>query len=169
MGGDKKQTTKSNFRQACRNIVQGLAERYEWALLQQNDLVDLVLGSIPSNALPTQIEKLAKHHYTIALYQACRQSKNPERRERAYYELHRYLYRAAFNRRPELAEDAAQQALILVFEQIDRCREPGAFLAFALYKLLHAFQQIQPKGDNESSWEETSQVDIKSVSAKLSS
>jgi RNA polymerase sigma factor (sigma-70 family) len=30
---------------------------------------------------------------------------------------------------------------VLVCEQIERCRHPGAFLAFALYKLQHALQQ----------------------------
>ena len=29
------------------------------------------------------------------------------------------------------------------YEQVDRCREPGTFLAFALNKLRHAFQQEQ--------------------------
>jgi len=82
-------------------------------------------------------------HYTTALYEACRQTQDPERRERGYEELYRLLYRVAYNRWPELAEDATQRALVLVYEQIDRCRNPVAFVAFALGKLRHAFQQEQ--------------------------
>ena len=66
-----------------------------------------------------------------------------QKREVAFGDLYRFLYRAAYNRWPELAEDATQRALVLVYEQIDRCREPGTFLAFALNKLRHAFQQEQ--------------------------
>jgi RNA polymerase sigma factor (sigma-70 family) len=56
---------------------------------------------------------------------------------------HDLLYRVALHRWPELAEDSAQRALVLVYEQIDRCRDPGAFVAFALFKLRHAFKQEQ--------------------------
>jgi len=169
MGGERDHAIGSDFNQVCRCIVRSLIERYEWALLQEDGLVDLVLDSVQSNAPPAKVKKLTKHHYTIALYQACRQSDNPDRRERAFYELHRYLYRAAFNRWPELAEDAAQQALLLVHEQINRCREPGAFLAFALGKLRHAFQKVRGTKRVEQSLEETSQTDIESISIPFSS
>jgi len=128
-------------RQACRRVVRKLIERHDWALLPENDLVELVLGSAQPGALPADLQRLARHHYTTALYKACRQTDDPDRRERAYHELFRYLFRAAYNRWPELAEDVTQRALVLVYEQIDRCRHPGAFLTFAFYKLRHAYQQ----------------------------
>ncbi len=118
-------------------------KQYEWTLLPADDLAKQMLGDIEPGASETELERAAKHHYTHVLYQACLQEEDRQRRERAYRELSRYLYRAAYNRWPELAEDAAQRALILVFEQIERCREPGAFLAFALWKLRHAFQIVQ--------------------------
>jgi len=136
-------------RQVCQRVVQELIERYGWALLQADDLTELVLGSVQPTASSAEIERQAKHHYTITLYEACLQDKDPPRRERAYRELFRYLYRAAYNRWPELAEDATQRALLLVYEQIERCRHPGAFLAFALWKLKHAFQQEQQARDND--------------------
>jgi len=129
-----------DLRQVCRRSVQTLIEKNDWALLTPDELVEWVLGATQPDASPTTIRRLAINHYTVVLYQACRQVKDPDRRERAYYELHRFLYRVAYKHWSELADDAAQRALLLVFEQIDRCREPGAFLAFALYKLRHAFQ-----------------------------
>jgi len=137
------QSSDPAFHQICRCLVRDLIERYEWALLSEDDLVDLVLSSARPGTSPDELERVAKHHYTRVLYEACRQSDDPRRRERAYRDLHRYLYRAAYHRWPELAEDATQRALMLVYEQIDRCREPGTFLAFALWKLRHAFQQEQ--------------------------
>jgi RNA polymerase sigma factor (sigma-70 family) len=128
---------------ACRRIVRALIEKYDWALLSEDELVELVLGSIQSEVAPAKVEKLTKHQYTIALYEACRQAEDPDRRERGYHELHRFLFRAAYNKWPELAEDATQRALLLVYEQIDRCQSPGTFLAFALYKLRQAFKDEQ--------------------------
>ena len=126
---------------ACRRVVQELIEKYAWALLQEDELVELVLSSVSPDASQAELNRLTRHHYTIILYEACRQDQDLPRRERAYRELFRYLYRAAYNRWPELAEDATQRALALVYEQIDHCRDTGTFLAFALWKLRHAFQQ----------------------------
>ena len=128
-------------RQTCRRAVRRLIKKHDWALLSEDDLVTLVLGAAQPEASPAGLRKQAMHQYTMVLYEACRQTKDPHRRERAYRELFRYLFRAAYNRWPDLAEDVTQRALVLVYEQIDRCRHPGTFLAFALYKLQHAFQQ----------------------------
>ncbi len=140
---------------ASRRAVRALIERYDWALLSEDDLVALVLGAAQPEALPAGLMKQAMHQYTIVLYQACRQTRDPHRRERAYHELFRYLFRAAYNRWPDLAEDVTQRALVLVYEQIDRCRHPGAFLAFALYKLQHALQQERrARGKDLTGWTE---------------
>jgi RNA polymerase sigma factor (sigma-70 family) len=139
----------------CRRIVRDLIRKYEWALLSEDELVGLVLGSIESGVSPSEVKRLARHHYTIATYEACRQAKDSDRHEQGYRELFRYLFRAAYNRWPELAEDATQRALILVYEQIDRCRNPGTFLAFALGKLRHAFKQEQRARGKEVPLKET--------------
>jgi len=139
----------------CRRIVRALIEEYDWALLSEDELVELVLGSIEPGISRTEVKRQAKHHYTIATYKACRQDQDQDRREQGYCELSRYLFRAAYNRWPELAEDATQRALILVYEQIDRCRNPGTFLAFALGKLRHAFKQEQRARGKEVPLKET--------------
>jgi len=127
----------------CRRIVQALIEDNGWSLLSEQELAQRVLRAHPhlSPAAELETRRLAQRQYTIALYEACRQERNAARCECAYRELHRYLYRVAARRWPELAEDSAQRALVLIYEQIDRCRDPGAFIAFALYKLRHAINQ----------------------------
>ncbi|MGC9398115.1 MAG: RNA polymerase sigma factor [Anaerolineae bacterium] len=129
--------------EAYREIARNLLQDYRWSLLSVDALARLIRDGAPGSSSEDTLRRQAKHQYAIALYKACRQSNDPERRERAYRDLHHYLYRAAYNRWPELAEDATQRALLLVYEQIDRCQEPGTFLAFALWKLRHAFQQEQ--------------------------
>jgi len=154
MGEDYVQTGNPIFRKICRRTVRTLVEKYDWALLREDDLVELVLGSVQSTVAPAEIERLVRHQYTIVLYEACRQVEDLDRCERGYQELFRFLFRAAYNRWPELAEDATQRALVLVYEQIDRCRSPGTFLAFALNKLRHAFQQEQRARGREIPWDE---------------
>lgn len=141
MRDDADHATDTALRLDCRYIVRDLIRRYEWALLSEDELAELVLGSVESEISPAEVGRLAKHYYAIAMYEACRQDEDHDRREQGYYELSRYLFRAAYNRWPELAEDATQRALLLVYEQIGRCRSPGTFLAFALYKLRQAFKQ----------------------------
>ena len=51
----------------------------------------------------------------------------------------------AARQRPELAEDAAQEALLLIYENIGTCRDPRAFLKFAIYQLMTAFHRLAPR------------------------
>jgi len=160
-------TDDTALRQACQRAVRELIERHDWALLREDDLVELVLSSAQPGAPPTDLERRAIHYYTTVLYRACQQDGDLDRRERAYYELFRYLFRAAYNRWPELAEDVTQRALVLVYEQIDRCRHPGAFLAFALYKLHHAFQQERRARGTDWPLEEIGQGAVEASSVTL--
>jgi RNA polymerase sigma factor (sigma-70 family) len=155
MRDDGGHTVDTSSHLACRRIVRALIGKYGWALLREDDLVELVLGSAQPGISAAEVERLAKHHYTIALYEACWQGDDPDRRERGYGELFRFLFRAAHNRCPDLAEDVTQRAIVLVYEQIDRCRSPGTFLAFALNKLRHALQQEQPVWGREVPLDET--------------
>ena len=126
-------------RTAIRAAARTLIARFGWSLLSEDELVDRILAA--ASASPDNLEHLATTEYTIALYQACHAPPHSEPAERAYADLFHFLYRLAFNRWRESAEDVAQQALLLIYEQIDRCHEPRAFLSFAMFKLLHAAQQ----------------------------
>ncbi len=145
MKDDTVHTTDTASRLACRHVVRDLIAKYEWTLLKEDDLVELMNSK--TDISPAEMKRQAKHHHSIALYKACQQSEDLDRREQGYHELHRVLFRSAYNRWPELAEDATQRALLLVYEQIDHCRSPGTFLAFALYKLRAAIkQELQARG-----------------------
>jgi len=154
MRDDADHTTDTALCLDSRHIVRDLIRKYGWALLSEDELVELVLGPAEAGIPPTEVKRLAKHHYAIAMYEACRQAEDQGRREQGYGELSRYLFRAAYNRWPELAEDATQRALLLVYEQIECCRSPGTFLAFALNKLRHAFKQEWRARGKEESWPE---------------
>jgi len=157
------------LRSACRHLVRALIQKHDWALLNEVDLVEAVLASAEPAAASIDLEKKIFQEYTLTLYQACRQASDPARRERGYYELSRFLYRAAHNRWPELAQDATQRALLLVYQQIERCHEPAAFLAFALNKLRQAFTEeqragrknsFQPPQDNQPNLDKEEQIDL---------
>jgi len=153
--------------QVCLGVVQDLMARYGWRLLSADALVERVLNAASSAASPAELERLAKHHYTLVLYEACRQEEQLDRQEQGYYELFRFLFRVAHNRWPDLAEDVTQRALVLIYEQIDRCRSPGAFLAFALNKLRHAFQQEQRARDHSPPPEPLAEDGVPSPSVSL--
>jgi RNA polymerase sigma factor (sigma-70 family) len=122
----------------CRSIVARLQQTYGWKLLEEHELVALVMATAPPDATPRILEQIARDRYSRVLWEMCRQSAAADCREQAYAELQRYLYRAAYNRRPELAAEAVQRALELIVAQVEYCRHPGAFLTFALNKLRHA-------------------------------
>lgn len=125
----------------CRLIVARLRAAYGWSLAEEKELTALVLAAAPPGAAPPALERFARDQYSRVLWQACRPGGDEEHRERAYAELQRYLFRAAYNRRPAAAEECVQRALELVVAQVERCREPGAFLTFALDKLRHALSE----------------------------
>jgi len=138
-----------DLRHICTIVVRELLQNRDWALLDEDVLVELVLDSTPPDPTPSELKKQAEHQYTIVLYEACKQKDDHARRERAYRELFHYLFRAAYNRWPDLAEDVTQRALVLVCEQVERCDHPGTFLAFALWKLRHALQlELKARGSN---------------------
>jgi RNA polymerase sigma-70 factor, ECF subfamily len=137
-------TVSSAAEQDCRQMVRGLIARYRWSLIGEDELVAFGLGELADGVQPASLEHHTISHYSLLLYAACRQSDDLERQSQAYRDLHAYLYRVACQRRPDLADDVTQRALLLIYQQIERCREPKAFLQFALFKLRHAYQQEQP-------------------------
>ncbi len=136
----------------CRRVVRTLIAKYDWALVDEDELVKLVTASVQSGASSVKLERTAIRHYTVALHRACQQVEDEPRCERGYQELHRFLFRVACNRWPDMARIVTQRALVLVYEQIDRCRSPDTFGAFALNKLRQAYKDELRYRGKEVPW-----------------
>ncbi|MFN8494211.1 MAG: hypothetical protein U0350_41820 [Caldilineaceae bacterium] len=120
-----------------------LLARHGWRLLNQTELAvqaATLIGDMPTPTL-LAAERACQQVYAACLYTAVQE---PARQEVAYGELHAYLYRIALRQRPAWAEDAAQEAILLVYQKRQACRNPGAFLKFAIYQLLTAFHRLTP-------------------------
>jgi DNA-directed RNA polymerase specialized sigma24 family protein len=126
---------------SCQAAARRLIADLDWRLLTEAEFAARAAATLAERPEMTPLQA-CQHVYALTLYAACQ---NDRRQEQAYAELHDYLYRIACRRRPELAEDAAQEAIELIFRQIHTCREPGAFLCFAWYKLLQAIQRLSPR------------------------
>jgi RNA polymerase sigma factor (sigma-70 family) len=124
----------------CQGAIRVLIAKYGWSLPSEHELVEPVLQTMQGT--PGGLEQAIKRQYMLTLYQACRQTTDLDRRKRAYADLGRYLYRAAYNRWPDIAEEVAHRALILTYERIDECKMPGAILTFALWQAKRAVQEI---------------------------
>jgi len=142
----------------CRATVCDMMVKYGWGLVSEGDLVDRVLRLVLESDTRSKLRTLVLQEYTLILYDACRQNSDDQRKEQAFAELYRFIYRTAIRKWPDMAEDLAQQALLLVYEQIENCRSPGAFLKFALFKLRQAETQhtrvlektrIEKQGDQD--------------------
>ena len=130
-------------RLVCQRVVHALMEQYGWALVSEDELLERVANSTLPGASELQLRNEAVHQYTLVSYHACRQSSDPRLRERSYEELHRFIYRQACRRHPDVAAEAAEEACSLVFRQIERCQRPDTFLAFALLKLWQSASAIR--------------------------
>lgn len=127
-----------------------LMARHNWALLDAAEFADrlharaqaaIPPADSPDLADPANSEaltKLATSLYCEVWYEAC--SGAGERRKKAFSELARYLYdRALYKvRDAEVAREITHDAIVLVAEQLPNCRNPSAFMAFALLKLWNA-------------------------------
>jgi RNA polymerase sigma factor (sigma-70 family) len=125
-----------------RDAVRALIARYGWITLSEDELIERVLRAMRGRPPPADLERLVITEYTIALYDACCQTVNLDRRERAYTDVFNYLYRAATKRWPTMAGEVAQQALSLTFERIETCQSPITFLTFAIWQLRRAHTEI---------------------------
>jgi RNA polymerase sigma factor (sigma-70 family) len=125
----------------CSAVVRKLMEDNDWRLLSEGVFVEAVLERItPGHTVePEQLRKWCINTYCRdALYPACLGEQGLQRQERAFTELAMYLHRLAYWRWPQVAEDAVQEALLIIYKKVDRCRNPGAFLAFAIQQLRDA-------------------------------
>jgi DNA-directed RNA polymerase specialized sigma24 family protein len=122
----------------CREAIRRLIHDFNWRFLPQEEFVARCVETLAAKPAMRPVQA-CQNIYSRALYDACQDAC---RQEQAYAELHYYLHRIAWHRRPEVAEDATQEALLLIFEQIDTCRNPGTFLRFAQFKLLQAIKKV---------------------------
>lgn len=141
----QKPTADDLRRATCQQLAQQLIARYGWQLVAVDTLVEQTLAALPMAWTAASVQKTMMDCYAGVLYNACRQSDHQKQREAGYRELYRLLMGSARRTRPDQAtdqlEEAAQRALVLIFEQIANCRQPATFLAFALYKLRQAFTE----------------------------
>jgi hypothetical protein len=121
----------------CRQAVAHLIARHDWQLLDCDEFVRRTLAELHTD-VAADPQRAAIYTYSKALHLACSGADGPERQRRAYTELFRYLYDSARRRYPDVCHDAARRALERVFTSFERCRQPGAFLAFALQHLMDA-------------------------------
>jgi DNA-directed RNA polymerase specialized sigma24 family protein len=121
----------------CEVAVARLLARHGWQLLEREEFVRRTVAHLRAG-IAGDPRRAATYTYSLALHAACSGVDGPARRERGYTELHRYLYDSARRRYPDVCDDATQRALEAVFTGFARCRQPGAFLAFALQCLMDA-------------------------------
>lgn len=118
--------------EAC---VDAMVARYDWTAVTTAELVGGVLEARRTADRGTTDEALVHRCYRLRLYAACRSTIDPAARQRGFRDLHRYLYRVAWNMCAGMGDDAVndivQAALESVFLQIDALEHPEAFLKFA--------------------------------------
>lgn len=124
----------------CQRIVADLMQRHGWQLLESHAFANQLFARAQETTVieAEALTRLAVNLYCLAWYAACRGQGRV--RARAYQELAHYLYDRALHKYgdADMAHDIAQDALVLIYEQIDECHNPGAFMAFALLKLWNA-------------------------------
>jgi len=133
---------KDDLAVACRWVARDLIGKFGWHLLSEEEFTVRAVATLAEKPRMSPAQACL-NVYSRTLYNACQ---DVRQQEQAYMELHYYLYRIAYSRRPDLAEDATQKALLLVYEQIDTCRSPDTFLRFAQWKLRQALTDIGRKG-----------------------
>ncbi len=130
----QRQHDLNSDQQPCQEAVDLLLARHEWQLLAPMEFVQRTYVHL-SAGITADPRRAALYTYCQALYHACSGREGEARRERAYTELHRWLYDIARHRYAGDAEEFAQQALVHTFTSFEQCHQPGAFLAFALQHL----------------------------------
>jgi RNA polymerase sigma factor (sigma-70 family) len=126
----------------CAQAADGLLARRRWRLLDRAELARRALEHLRSGAA-SSAQRAATHAYSLALHAACSGGEGLERQNRAYAELFRYLYDIALQRYPGAHEEIAQHALAQIYATFERCRQPGAFLAFAIQQLLDTARSLR--------------------------
>lgn len=140
------ESESSAMERKCLEAVDLLFKRHDWILLARDACIEQA-GAYLRDGIAADPYRAVVHAYSHALYAACSGSEGDQRRERGYTELFRYLYAIARQRYPDVAEDATQHALERLYCGFEMCRQPGAFLAFALQHLRNAVRSIRRQND----------------------
>ena len=147
----------------CSAIVRELIEDYDWRLLAEDAFVQAVLECIPPEGSndPEQLRKWCINTYCRqALHPACLGTLGDQKRKRAFEELATYLHRLAHWKWPHIAEDAVHEALVTVYDRVEQCRNPGAFLAFAIQQLRDAARKLSKVETREFSLDKLLEQDF---------
>jgi RNA polymerase sigma factor (sigma-70 family) len=138
----------------CSTVVRELMADHDWRLLPEEVFVSAVLNRLPAQQM-IESEPLRKWcintYCQHALHPACLGTHGPQKRKRAFEELATYLYRLAYSTWPQVAEDATQEALIMIYDKVEHCHNPGAFLAFAIQQLRDAarkYTRVEASADS---------------------
>lgn len=131
------QPIDDEVRWECMEIIDRCLARYGWELVARDELVRRTLVQVAQISGPPSRQAVFEV-YTLALYEACSGIEGRARQERGYIELYAFLLMHARRRYPEAYLDATQRALETIYRTFERCRQPGAFLAFAIQKLRDA-------------------------------
>jgi RNA polymerase sigma factor (sigma-70 family) len=126
---------------ACQAVVDRLLVGRGWHLIEPKEWVDRTLAYVQARPVADPY-RVAVHIYSQALYAACSGAQGDQQRDLGYGELFRYVYAIARKRYPLIYEDAAQQAIALVYNRFTQCRTPGAFLTFAFHPLIAAARTV---------------------------
>lgn len=122
----------------CESAARQILSRYGWTFVTAAELGQRIARRLVITEEPAPLMVVAHACAAELLYHACRAVDEPQRIEQGYTELYHYLDRIAKRRWLDRGSDIVQHAIELTFQQVERCRAPSAFLAFARYKLLHA-------------------------------
>jgi RNA polymerase sigma factor (sigma-70 family) len=120
--------------------------RFGWQLLNLDDFAQRTYEHLCAGTVADALRG-ATYTYSQALYRACSGAEGAQRQNLGYTELFHYLYDHARWRYADVCEDATQAALERVFTSYERCRQPGAFFAFALQHLMDAAKVLRRQED----------------------
>ena len=127
-----------------RTVLRSLAARFRWGLLTESAWIAAARQINPEPEDDKAARRACLTVYSRTLYEACQ---DRGRQDRAYRELYDYLYPQAHARDADLACEAAQDAIDLVYRsfaepKLKKCKLPDAFLFFAQGKLRDAFKRL---------------------------
>lgn len=128
--------------QRCQAAVDRLLARHSWRLLAPDEFVRRTHAHLGAGHAADP-HRAAVYAYSHALHAACSGGEGVARQDQGYTELFRYLYDSAVRRYPDICDDTTQRALERTFTMFGRCREPGAFFAFALQQLMDAARTLR--------------------------
>jgi len=125
----------------CRRIVPQVLGRRRWDLVPDlGPFLEDVLAearrrlTVNRDLSPRKaVEQATVNRYNHLWYAACR-AEGTVRQHRAFISLYRYLYAVALRcsgNNAEIADESTQAAVLSVWENLDRVRDPGCFSRWA--------------------------------------